>query len=348
MRNLRAALALALLAFGLVAAGTGASPATPDAAVRSDGVSACSDPCAIAGVIKQGAGTVRSSPVGIDCGTQCFSAWSQIDPVELEAVPASGGTFLGWGDGMTTANACPQPNGNLCYIPADTSLYCVMARFSGSGPPPQACPPTTTRQCSDGVDNDGYGAIDFPSDKGCSSATDTVEFTAPVAPPPPPAKWPARCTIPGSPYGDVISATGRNDVICGGGGNDRIHGASGNDTLVGGKGRDKLYGGSGNDIVIAGDRVRGDLANGGPGRDPPASTAATRSARSSAASDPRDFVSDLTQTVRHPRAIGRYARKRVEARGGPSHLLRGPERPRPLRRKAARLSVAPDALRNPA
>lgn len=139
MRNLRAALALALLAFGLLAAGTGASPATPDAAVRSEGVSACSDPCAIAGVIKQGAGTVRSSPVGIDCGTQCFSTWSQIDPVELEAVPASGGTFLGWGDGMTTANACPQPNGNLCYIPADTSLYCVMARFSGSGPPPQAC-----------------------------------------------------------------------------------------------------------------------------------------------------------------------------------------------------------------
>jgi Ca2+-binding RTX toxin-like protein len=65
----------------------------------------------------------------------------------------------------------------------------------------------------------------------------------------------------------VIRGTPSNDVICAGGGNDRIYGAGGNDSLVGGKGRDKLYGGSGNDILIARDRARGDLANGGPGRD---------------------------------------------------------------------------------
>lgn len=32
-------------------------------------------------------------------------------------------------------------------------------------------------QCSDGVDNDGDGRTDFPSDRGCSSRTDTTERT---------------------------------------------------------------------------------------------------------------------------------------------------------------------------
>lgn len=36
-----------------------------------------------------------------------------------------------------------------------------------------SAPPTT--QCSDGIDNDGNGAIDFPSDPYCSSASDNLE-----------------------------------------------------------------------------------------------------------------------------------------------------------------------------
>jgi len=40
-------------------------------------------------------------------------------------------------------------------------------------------------QCSDGIDNDGDGKIDFPSDPGCESSNDDDE-TDPSAPPPPP------------------------------------------------------------------------------------------------------------------------------------------------------------------
>jgi subtilisin family serine protease len=44
-------------------------------------------------------------------------------------------------------------------------------------------PPTTA--CSDGADNDGDGLIDYPRDPGCSSPSDTDEYNAP--PPPKPA-----------------------------------------------------------------------------------------------------------------------------------------------------------------
>jgi hypothetical protein len=35
---------------------------------------------------------------------------------------------------------------------------------------------TTTYQCSDGIDNDGDGLIDYPADPGCTSATDNDEY----------------------------------------------------------------------------------------------------------------------------------------------------------------------------
>lgn len=39
-------------------------------------------------------------------------------------------------------------------------------------------PPIATAQCSDGLDNDGDGRVDFPTDLGCQSADDTSEFDA--------------------------------------------------------------------------------------------------------------------------------------------------------------------------
>jgi len=53
-------------------------------------------------------------------------------------------------------------------IRADQAVNC------GGAPPPVAC--------NDGVDNDGDGLTDYPSDPGCSSATDTDEFNAPPPP----------------------------------------------------------------------------------------------------------------------------------------------------------------------
>jgi CubicO group peptidase (beta-lactamase class C family) len=44
-------------------------------------------------------------------------------------------------------------------------------------------------ECSDGVDNDGNGPIDFPADAGCASLGDTVEASAPVVPAIPGPAW---------------------------------------------------------------------------------------------------------------------------------------------------------------
>lgn len=47
----------------------------------------------------------------------------------------------------------------------------------------QAAPP---RACSDHVDNDGDGLVDYPADPGCDSRKDLDEYNAPEPPPPPP------------------------------------------------------------------------------------------------------------------------------------------------------------------
>lgn len=68
------------------------------------------------------------------------------------------------------SNPATGPLAGVCR----TSVL-VNAPGGGTPPPPPA-------QCSDGVDNDGDGLVDFPADPGCISATDNDEFNAPPAP----------------------------------------------------------------------------------------------------------------------------------------------------------------------
>ena len=71
-------------------------------------------------------------------------------------------------------------------------------------PPPPPPPPI----CSDGLDNDGDGLIDFPADKGCSSADDGDETDpAPKCAPPLPGE---RVSLEGCGVGDVIVLRGVN------------------------------------------------------------------------------------------------------------------------------------------
>lgn len=58
--------------------------------------------------------------------------------------------------------------------------YCPGIEAYRTPPPP---PPAA---CSNGSDDDGDGIADYPSDPGCSSASDTDEYNAPPPPPPPP------------------------------------------------------------------------------------------------------------------------------------------------------------------
>ena len=53
-----------------------------------------------------GAGTVGSSPAGIDCGSTCSHAFVEGTSVTLTATTASGSTFTGWGGACTGTGTC--------------------------------------------------------------------------------------------------------------------------------------------------------------------------------------------------------------------------------------------------
>lgn len=81
------------------------------------------------------------------------------------------------------AHAQPLPSGiDITSGTVDISLELSGGGGGGGFPPPFVGPPAPTAVCSDGLDNDGDGFIDFPTDPGCDSPTDPDE-TDPPAPP---------------------------------------------------------------------------------------------------------------------------------------------------------------------
>jgi hypothetical protein len=108
-----------------------------------------------------GAGSVASTPAGIDCGTTCAARFAAGSVVTLTATPAAGSAFAGWGA------ACSGTTGTTCKvtITADTS---VLASFSA----PTTFPLTVTKQ--------GLGTgtvVSAPSGIQCG-ATCTASFLA--------------------------------------------------------------------------------------------------------------------------------------------------------------------------
>jgi len=74
----------------------------------------------------------------------------------------------------------PFPPG--CNYDAYHRATCDIIFDEGSScgvPPPS--PPPPSYQCSDGVDNDGDGLLDYPNDPGCISSTDDNEYNVPPA-----------------------------------------------------------------------------------------------------------------------------------------------------------------------
>ncbi|MBI4638792.1 MAG: S8 family serine peptidase [Candidatus Rokubacteria bacterium] len=53
-----------------------------------------------------GSGTVTSDPMGIDCGSDCFEAYTSGTMVTLTAAPAAGATFAGWSGACTGSGPC--------------------------------------------------------------------------------------------------------------------------------------------------------------------------------------------------------------------------------------------------
>ena len=88
-----------------------------------------------------GKGTVRSSPPGIDCGSECVMSAQLGTGVVLTAAPATGDSFEGW------SGAC-EGSGTTCALALDRDLS-VTATFGGTG--------------DDGSGDGGTGTDDDPA-----------------------------------------------------------------------------------------------------------------------------------------------------------------------------------------
>jgi hypothetical protein len=73
-----------------------------------------------------GTGTVKSSPAGINCGSDCKESFAAGTSVKLTATPATGSVFSGWSDGL-----CGQTSSCAVTVSGSTS---VMAIFDAAVP----------------------------------------------------------------------------------------------------------------------------------------------------------------------------------------------------------------------
>jgi len=81
-------------------------------------------------VSKNGSGSVRSSPAGVDCGGTCAAPFDDGTVISLTATPDAGWTFAGWSGACSGTGACSVS------LSSDVS---VSASFTASPPPPDEC-----------------------------------------------------------------------------------------------------------------------------------------------------------------------------------------------------------------
>ena len=96
-------------------------------------------------VSKTGSGTVKSTPAGIDCGTNCSTAFDSGVPVSLVAIAEGGWRFAGWGGACTGAGGC-----NVT-LTADSAVSATFEKLPS--------PPPSQHQLSVARAGDGTGRI---------------------------------------------------------------------------------------------------------------------------------------------------------------------------------------------
>ncbi|MGN6104035.1 MAG: hypothetical protein ACTHU0_02930 [Kofleriaceae bacterium] len=105
------------------------------------------------------------------------------DPGEIELTNMTAGVYYlvvdGWGSGsgeFTLDISGKIPNGGLCESPlTDSGAFQCGTGYACTGPVgAKTCQPA---ECSDGIDNNGDGKVDYPNDPGCASPNDASEDT---------------------------------------------------------------------------------------------------------------------------------------------------------------------------
>ena len=91
-----------------------------------------------------GAGTVTSSPAGIDCGATCTASITDGTAVTLTAIPATGSTFTGWSGDCSGSSTCVVTMSAAKSVTATftKSTAPSPAPTPGSTPQPTAAPPS--------------------------------------------------------------------------------------------------------------------------------------------------------------------------------------------------------------
>src|SRR4051794_34529515 len=90
-------------------------------------------------VARNGSGTIRSSPAGIDCGSSCSAAFDDGTRLTLSATPDQGWRFDGW------SGVCSGSGDCTVAMNADAT---VPAPFAAEQPPAPPPPPAPTDECA--------------------------------------------------------------------------------------------------------------------------------------------------------------------------------------------------------
>ena len=117
-----------------------------------------------------GAGTITSSPPGIDCGSDCTENYSQDTQITLTATPDAGSAFVGWtgdadcADGAVTMDASKTCTANFAQKPTLT----IQKDGTGSGTVVSTTDSGINcgNDCSEGYDTNYLVSLDAVPDSG--------------------------------------------------------------------------------------------------------------------------------------------------------------------------------------
>jgi len=119
-------------------------------------------------------GTGYCAEVSVANNTQSASDWTVVFSIDGTVREMWNATYSQNGDEVTAEGV----SWNNVVNPGQSVGFGFCAERGATPPTPTPTLPPTFA-CSDGVDNDGDGLTDFPSDPGCGSASDNDEFNEP-------------------------------------------------------------------------------------------------------------------------------------------------------------------------